>query len=763
MEKVVLELFEKLKNDIIKYNPYYDKKLINNAFLYAYEVHKNVFRKSGELYISHLIHTALNLTKIEADDTSIVCALLHDVLDNKNYTLKDIEKNFWSEVVKIICWINKLWEIYYTTDMTKKDVEILKQSIVSVWDDIRIFLVKIADRFHNLETLEFLPKQKRYRIARETQEIYLPIVNFLSIWEFLIQMHDLCFKYTNESEYKKLDKIFGKKFQYYKNKIIDANNKVEGEFKKIWLKIVTIEWRVKSLYSIYKKIKLKDLDIKDIYDVLALRVITKNTRDAYIALWVIHKLFNVKNDRFKDYISSPKENWYQSIHTTVFDESWEFLEFQIQTEEMMKLNRSGLAAHFIYKWFWVEYKDLPNWMKWILDVQKKTIDSKWFFEKLKQEIIISEIKCFDINGSFVLLPKESVLLDYTFNYNFENGKYFAWAYINGVFTLDPFFKLKNWDFIRLQKWNQINIDYKIEKFFLLKTKIARDGVKELFKKYSSNKLIELWKFMLNNSLETYSYRHFSANSSKIKKEIIKSFWLKDEKQFFLFLWLWSIDVDKVIQKISLYNDKNIFNKRVLLKIKTKTKDFMNINNITKVFYDLDLDVKNLSYKEDKNIILVYFEITSNQNLSEVLKELNRVPNVDNISRMFPFRLKVYYTIFWFSLFLILSMIFSINMLDISKYQRDLFLDFLLLWSSFFMIFIVFFLKFIVKIVLPDVLRYKRFWLSLFLLNSLILGVILWEILFLWFQIDFIFYWFFCIFILIIMFYEFLNYKKYYKK
>jgi len=763
MEQNIEKLFEKLTKEIIKYNPYYDKRLINKAFLYAYEAHKNQKRASWEPYIIHSIFTAINLTKIEADDISIVCALLHDVLYNKDYTLEDIEKNFWEEITKIISWVSKLWEIYYIPEMSKQEVEKLKLSLVSVWDDIRIFLVKIADRFHNLETLDFLPKQKRYRIARETEEIYLPIVNFLSIWEFLVQMNDLCFKYTNEKDYKNLDKIFWKKYDYYKNKIIEAHNKVEEEFKKNWLKIIAIEWRVKSLYSIWRKITLKNIDINDIYDVLALRIITKNIRDAYIALWIIHKIFNVKNDRFKDYISSPKENWYQSIHTTVFDETWEFLEFQIQTAEMMKLNKSWLAAHFIYKWFWVEYRGLPEWMKWILDIQKKTIDTKWFFEKLTHEIIISEIKCFDTNGNFLLLPKESVLLDYAFNYNFDNWKYFSWAYVNGVFTNDPFFKLKNGDFIRLQKSNKININSKIENFFLLKTQKARDGLKELFKKYSSNKLIELWKFMLNNALETYSYRHFSANSSRVKKEIIKSCWLKNEEQFFLFLWLWSIEVDKVIQKMSLYETEKSFNKRVLLKIKTKSRDFMSVNNITKVFYDLELNVKNISYKEDKNVIFVYFEISSNQNLQDVLKELQRVPNVANIYRMFPFRLKLYYTIFSLSIFILLVMIFLINTIDISKYQRDLYLEILLFWSSFFMLFIAFFIKFLVKTILPDVLRYKRFWWSLFLLNTFIFVIIFWEILFLGFKINFLLYSLFCLFIYVMMFYEFLSYRKYYKK
>lgn len=759
MEKYVQDLFEKLGNEMIKYNPYYNKELLQKAFLFAYEAHKWVYRKSKELYITHPLHIALHLTQIEADETSIISALLHDVLDNKKITLSQIEKQFWKEVTSIVQGVTQLGQLYYTLDMNNKDIENLKQSLVSVGDDIRIFLVKIADRFHNLETLEFLPKNKRYRIARETQEIYIPIVNFLSIWEFLSHMHDLCFQYTEEDEYKKLHKIFGKKYDYHKQKIIEAHNKIQKECTQAKISIINIEWRVKSLYSIYNKIKNKNIDYKEIYDVLALRVIVKTTSDAYAVLWLIHKIYNIKNDKFKDYISTPKKNGYQSIHTTVYDENGDFLEFQIQTLGMSKLNKSWLAAHFIYKWFWVDYKELPDWMKWVLDIQKKTIDSKSFFEKLSQEIIISEIKCFDGNGGSILLPKGAVLIDYAFLYSLEYGKFFSWAHINGVLIEDPFYSLKNGDVIKLKKSNKIYVDYKIENFFRLKTKIAKDQMKEVFKKYSQGKSQELWKYLLNTQLETLWFRHFESNPRKIKKNVIKSLWLADEKQMYLFLGLWGIEVEKVVNKISLLNAKDDYNKEVTLKIRLKTRDFLSLNNITHAFYNLDIEVQKIVYKENKRTLSMSFVIDSNTSLNELLKELKRIPNVSDISRVFPLRLKIYYIFYALSLFLITAIIFMVNFLDISKYQKNLFLELVLLWSSFFMLFIVFFLKFIVKTILPDVLKYKRFWLSLFFLNTFIFFIIFWEILYLWFNINFILYFLFCFFMYLMMFYEFLINKK----
>jgi GTP pyrophosphokinase len=282
---------------------------------------------------------------------------------------------------------------------------------------------------------------------------------------------------------------------------------------------------------------------------LALRIATKNIDDCYVVLWVIHKIFKIKNDRFKDYISSPKENWYQSIHTTVYDNNSNILEIQIQTFEMSKLNKSGLAAHFIYKWFWVEYINMPTWMKWVLDIQKKSIDTKCFLEKLNNEIIVSDIKCLSQDGKMILLPKNSVLIDFAYEIWDDYWNNFESATINWMPTNDPFFELNDWDFIKIKKWTSVNFDYKVEKIVLVKTQKARDKLKEMFNKYSKTKTEDLWKFLLNNELELYSYNHFEHLPQKIKQSVIKNFWLKDEKQFFLFLWLEILEQKKVFDYI----------------------------------------------------------------------------------------------------------------------------------------------------------------------------------------------------------------------
>ncbi|MBW7954198.1 bifunctional (p)ppGpp synthetase/guanosine-3',5'-bis(diphosphate) 3'-pyrophosphohydrolase [Candidatus Gracilibacteria bacterium] len=758
IEKYVIDLYDKLITEIEKYNKNYNKDFIYGAFLFAYNAHKNQYRKSKELYIIHPLNVAILLTKIEADDKTIIRALLHDVLDNKDIKPQDIEKNFGIKIKEIVLGVYKLGNLYYTIDMNSKDILNLKKELINIGDDIRIYLIKIVDRLHNLKTLDHLPKQKRYRIAKETKEIYIPIANFLSIGEFLHELNDLCFKYTQEDEYKKLDKIFGKNYEKHKKIIINTNNKIEQELQKQKIKIINIEGRVKSLYSIYKKTKAKNIDYKDIYDVLALRIITKNKQDIYKVLGILHNIYTAKNDRFKDYISSPKKNGYQAIHTTVIDENGEFLEFQIQSNQMMLLNKTGLAAHFIYKGFEGDFKSLPNWIK---NGTKDTIDTKKFFENLGNEIIIGDIKCLDENKSIKLLPKDATLIDYAFLYSIENGKYFLKANINGEEILDPFFKLKSGDVIKLFKQKNIFTNYKIENFFNIKTSIAREEIKEIFKKYSTIKLVNLGKYTINTSLENLGYRHFENIPTKFRQNILKSFSFKDEEQMYFFIAIGSIETEKILNKVISIYTKDDKDKKVFIKINLKTIDDLSINNIIDTFFKLGISIEKIIYKKNKNTINISFNINNSSGLKDILKELKRLPNILNITRVFPFRLKIYYLFYTISLALIFCSVFFLNFFNVSSYEKGLILEIILFGSSIFMLGIAFLLKVIVKTILPDVLKYKRFWLSIFLLNTLIFFIIFWEILYLGFEFNykFILYFLFCFIVYLSMFYEFLNIKK----
>ncbi|MDP5039141.1 MAG: HD domain-containing protein [Candidatus Gracilibacteria bacterium] len=728
MEKIVVELYENLVQEILKYNPYYDEDLIQKAFLFANEVHKNEFRASKEPYITHCINTALKLTKLEADDVSIACALLHEVLDNTKINSGEIELKFGKEISNILKGVKSLGEIYYTTDMTQKDIENLKSQIVKAGDDIRIFLVKIADRYHNLETLNYLPKEKRYRIAKETQEVYIPIVNFLSIGEFISDMYDYCFKYTNQKEYNKLKKEFGKDYNIYQKKILNINSVVELELNRYGINFLKIEGRVKTLSSIFKKLQIKKLEITQIYDVLALRIITKEISDCYLVLGVIHKIFKIKNNRFKDYVSSPKENGYQSIHTTVYDLNGDFIEFQIQTEDMYKLNKTGLAAHFIYKGFGVDYSRLPKWMIETLDIQKKTLDSKKFLEKLNQEVFISEIKVFDTLGNRTILPKGAVLIDFAFKLGIDFGKFFNGAYVNGVFINDPFYILQSGDFINIKKGTEVFTGYKVDNFFQIKTKKARENMKVIFGKYSKLKLIELGKYLLNNSLEIHGLRHFSYQPKIIKNKILNIYGLKKEDQFYVFLGIGSLDYKDVSKKILELNKNKVNKIDFYLKIFNKNKDYLNIKNILDIIYNLNIDLGKINYTKDKNSILINIKLENNQKILDVIDELKRTPNVLRVFRVFPTRLKIYYFLFTIFILSLILLTFYLNLFFLILEENKYLIDFVLFILVFSYIFMIFFLKYIVKKMLPDILKYRRFYVSLIILNSGLFFILIYNIL-----------------------------------
>lgn len=757
MEKKVLELFDELNENILIYNTYYNKSLIQEAFLFAYKAHKWTYRKSWDPYIVHSLQTALNLTRIEADEISIIWALLHDIFENPAYNIKIVEEKLWKDIAWIVAWVNKISDYYYTPSMSKKEVEELKKWILSAWDDIRIFLIKIADRLHNMETLDFLPKNKRYRIAKETEEIYIPMVNFLWIWEYLADFHDLCFKHTNEKEYKNLFKIFWKKQKFYEDTIIEINNILEKELKKLKIDF-KISSRIKSLYSIHKKMKSKNLDLSEISDVLALRVTTPKESDCYLILWVIHNLFKAKHEKFKDYISSPKKNWYQSIHTTLYDNNSNIVEIQIQTYDMDKLNKSWIAAHFIYKWFWIDYSNMPEWMKDILNIQKKSINTKWFIEKLKDELISSEIKCLNYDWKVISLPRNSVLIDFAFKLSKNDWIYFDNAIVNGIAVIDPFWELKDWDYIKIYTSDKVNLNYKVENIILVKTQEARENLKNMFNKFSKTKTQDLWKFLLNNDLEIYSYKHFEHLPNKVKNEVFKNFWVKNEKQLFLFLWLWITDHKKVSSYISTFLDKKDFVKEISLKIFTKTNDFTTIEDITNIFYNLNININNLNYKKTWNTISVSWDIKNKEDLDNLLEELKRAPNVLKVLRIFSMRLKLYYMFFLISIFILLSLVITINLIDLSSTKRFL-VKWIFYWSIIFMVFVTNFLKYIVKRLFPDVLRYKRFWLSIFLLNTLIVLIVFWELYYLWLYFDFFLYLIFTTFMYLSLLFQYLNFRK----
>lgn len=695
-------------------------------FQFAKKAHKWQKRASGEDYIVHPVAVAMNLTRLRADDVSIASAFLHDVVEDTKCTIETIEAEFWKEIAEIVDWVTKLWKVHYEDNMLDRDVESLRKLFISVSKDIRVMLVKICDRIHNIQTLEYQNKEQRKNKAKETLEIYVPIIYLLSLWEFIWEVEDMCFKYIDEESYNKIYENFWKKYTYYKTKIDTIKEKINDCFNSMWMN-ADVSWRIKSFYSIYQKMKSKNIPIEMIYDVLAFRIIVTSVQDCYNVLRIIHTLYKMKDDRFKDYISSPKNNWYQAIHTTVFDNDWDMVEFQILTKEMADLNQFWIAAHYIYKNYQTDFINIPDWIKNILDLQRWINDSEYFFDKVKNEVLSPHIQCYTPKWLQVELPKDSTILDFAYKVHSDMWNNFWWAYVNWIKIKDPIYILKNWDIVNILKSDKAD-SFLIEYISIVKTNKAREKLQKIFKKESKEKRIKLWKYLLNKRLEILWFRYFEDLPYKSQKLILKRFDVIDTSIFYDEIWSWHIDLDRITKLIFKLFETKTANKIVELKIVLKSINYKTVWDIITVFYNLNTKIDEISYTW--LIIHIRFMVNNYLNFQSLFLELKRVPNVLTVGRKFPFRLALFNGLLLFFIWLVIVNPFLLIYLN-NTFPWDTFLFRNMPYAITFLIMflLVYIFKYITKITLPDILNQKIFWFYMFMLNTIILLTILWEVIY----------------------------------
>ena len=479
---------EQIVNKIKENDPRADVEMLRLAYDFAAGAHKGQKRKNGEPYIQHSLHTAFVLAQMKADLSTIIAGILHDVPEDTEHTLDEIEKDFGKEIASLVEGVTKLSKIKYRG--IERYLENLRKMFLAMADDLRVILIKFADRFHNLRTLDALPPEKQKRIAQETMEIYAPIAGLLGIGRLKWQMEDLCFKYLQPEEYKKLEYEYEveKKLERHKyiEKIKNILNKELGEAK---IK-AEITGRFKHLYSIYKKMRTKDRKFDEIYDVFALRVIIPTVADCYKVLGIIHSVWKPNMNRFKDYIAVPKPNGYRSLHTTVFGPGGKATEFQIRTPEMHEEAIYGIAAHWRYKQKSAkEEVKQPRWIKEILDLQRQTKDSSDFISQVKFNIFHSRIFVLTPKGDVYDLPENSTPIDFAYAVHTDIGNHCMSARINDkIASLDT--KLKNGDMAEIiidKKRNSPSRDWlKFAKTHKARAKIKQfapttfESIKKLF-------------------------------------------------------------------------------------------------------------------------------------------------------------------------------------------------------------------------------------------------------------------------------------------
>ena len=433
------------------YQPNADADLIRRAYELADAAHKGQKRVSGEDYISHPLAVAKILTDLQIDDITISAAILHDVVEDTTHTLDEMRERFGEEVAMLIDGVTKLGRIQYKSK-EEQQLESYRKMFLAMAKDIRVIMIKLADRLHNMRTLKYMREDKQKRIARETIEIYAPLANRLGISNVKWELEDLCLRYLDPKAYYDLVESVKQKRQERQAFIDEAHEQIVEKLEEAHI-TAEIQGRAKHFYSIYKKMKRDQKDISEIYDLSALRVLVDSVKDCYGVLGIIHAMWKPLPGRFKDYIAMPKSNGYQSLHTTVICRGYP-LEIQIRTFAMHKVSEYGVAAHWKYKeagrsvGATREYDQKMSWLRQMVSLQHELDDPREYFEALKVDVFSDEVFVFTPKGDVVDLPKGSIPIDFAYRIHTEVGHHCVGAKVNSkIVPLE--YKLKNGDIVSI--------------------------------------------------------------------------------------------------------------------------------------------------------------------------------------------------------------------------------------------------------------------------------------------------------------------------
>ena len=528
------ELYSRLIDKIKRYHPSAgDLSAIDKAYNFAKKSHGDQKRKSGEPYIIHPIHTALILADLELDKESIMAGLLHDVMEDTKVTREQMISEFGEEVTDLVDGVTKLTKLDYDADKVEKQAENLRKMFLAMAKDIRVILIKLADRLHNMRTLQYMTPEKQKEKSKETMEIYAPIADRLGISKIKIELDDLALRYLEPEKYKDLVDGVHLRLEHREEFMSQLIAEVAGYIEKAGIK-ATIDGRVKHYFSIYKKMVNQHKTLDQIYDVFAIRIIVDTVMECYGALGVIHEKYTPVPGRFKDYIAVPKQNMYQSLHTTLIGPNGQPFEIQIRTMEMHKTAEYGIAAHWKYKENITGEGDNEeqkiSWLRQILEWQRDLSDNHEFLNLLKDDLnMFSEnVYCFTPNGDLKSLPNGSTPIDFAYSIHSAVGNKMVGARVNGkMVNID--YKIQNGDQVEVVTSNNSNgpsMDWlkivkstqaknKINQWFKLQNK--EENIikgKELIDKYCKSKGIVLQDILKPEYMEKvrlkYSYKDWNS-------------------------------------------------------------------------------------------------------------------------------------------------------------------------------------------------------------------------------------------------------------
>lgn len=531
------------------YYPKFDRALVERAYLFAKEAHAGQFRNSGEAFIVHPLEVACILAELGLDITSIVAGLLHDVVEDTSVTMDEIEAEFGTEVGFLVAGVTKLGKIEYKSK-EDRHAENLRKMFLAMARDIRVILIKLADRLHNLRTLEHHPVPKQREIAQETLEIFAPVAHRLGIYKIKWELEDLSFRHLEPDKYYELGERIAKKRKEREDYINLVISKLHNKLEEAGIK-GDISGRPKNFYSAYRKMVEQKKDLSEIYDLIAVRVIVETVRECYATLGIVHTMWKPIPGRFKDYIAMPKPNMYQSLHTTLIGPLGEPFELQIRTVEMHRTAEYGIAAHWRYKEGGRPtdpgFEKKLSWLRQILEWQHELRDAREFMESLKIDLFSDVVFVFTPKGDVLELPSGSIPIDFAYRIHTEIGHCCVGAKVNGrIVPLD--YQLKNGDIVEILTSKQSSGPSQ-DWLSIVKTSQAKNRIKQWYKKEKKEDNILRGRELLEKELRRQGFDSSSFYKLENKDNLCQRFGFQTEDNLYAGIGTGTISATTVIRKV----------------------------------------------------------------------------------------------------------------------------------------------------------------------------------------------------------------------